>query len=91
MKITVLIDDSGKVLGASYIPPSTIARPASANSSAAIRIKAARAQRLHEVDLPAELSSHVLEGTLPKEIFKFHVEVQGKTAKLVKSAGAKKN
>jgi hypothetical protein len=91
MKLTILTDDSGKILGASYIPPSAVAPRASAGSVGTIRIKAARTQRLHEVDLPAELSSHVLEGTLAREIFKFRVHVQGKTAKLVKSSDEKKN
>ena len=43
-------------------------------------------QQVHEIDIPAELCQHALEGTHVNEIFKYKVDGVGKTAMLVRES-----
>lgn len=79
MKITLLTDSSGKIIGAKYRPGGPNER-----GDIATQMNPSPDQRVHEIDIPAELTTHVLEGTLVNEIFKYKVQGAGKRAKLVK-------
>jgi hypothetical protein len=81
MKITLLTNLTGAIVGARY-------RPNTSHESGhiATQIKPSPDQRIHEIDIPAELSLHILEGTLDLEIFKYKVEGVGQRAKLVKES-----
>ena len=84
MKINVLTDKSGKILGAQYNATSpTIPLPPS-SVYVTTRIKPSENQFLYELDIPNELYSHILENTLETELFKYKVEHHEKDAKLVK-------
>jgi hypothetical protein len=83
MKITLLTNLSGEILGAGHrtgVPD--------VNSLITTQIKPSPEQEVHEIDIPAELSQHILEGTIDREIFNYRVEKVGREAKLVK--GSKK-
>ncbi len=81
MKITLLTNLSGKIICARY-------RASNPHESSYIttQIKPSPDQHVHEIDIPAELCQHVLEGTLDREIFKYRVEGAGQRAKLVKGS-----
>jgi hypothetical protein len=81
MKITLLTNLSGEIIGARYrasIPYES--------SFIATQIKPSPEQQVHEIDIPDELCQHILEGTLDREIFKYRVEGVGQKAKLVKGS-----
>lgn len=80
MKITLLTDLSGEIICARYRASS----PHESSSLITTQITPAPEQKLHEFDLPAELSNHILEGTLDSEIFNYRVEGTGEKATLVK-------
>jgi hypothetical protein len=84
MKITLLTNLSGEIVGARYR-----AGAPGESSPIATQINTSPEQRVHEIDIPAELHSHVLEGTLVSEIFKYRVEGVGKRAKLVRASANK--
>jgi|GEM_PF-3760249 len=81
MKITLLTNLTGTIIGARY-------RAGTSHESSHIttQIKPSPEQRVHEIDIPAELCQHVLEGTLDQEIFNYKVEGVGQRAKLVKGS-----
>jgi hypothetical protein len=81
MKITLLTNLSGKIICARY-------RASTPHEASFIgtQINPAPEQRVHEIDIPAELSQHILEGTLDREIFKYKVEGAGQRAKLVRAS-----
>jgi hypothetical protein len=81
MKITLLTNLSGKIICARY-------RASTPHESSHIttQIRPSPEQQVHEIDIPAELCQHVLEGTLDLEIFKYKVEGVGQRAKLVKES-----
>jgi hypothetical protein len=79
MKITLLTNMSGEIIGASHrvsVPP--------VNSNILTQIRPSAEQEVHEIDIPAELSQHMLDGTIDREIFNYKVERVGQEAKLVK-------
>jgi hypothetical protein len=81
MKITLLTNLSGEIIYATYrasIPAQT--------TFTATQIKPSPEQEVHEIDIPAELSQHVLEGTIDSEIFNYRIERAGQGAKLVKGS-----
>jgi hypothetical protein len=81
MKITLLTNLSGEIIGAKYraITPHE-------TSHITTQITPSPEQAVHEIDIPAELSQHILEGTLDSEIFNYRVEGDGQNAKLVRGA-----
>lgn len=79
MKITLLTNSSGEIICASYR-----ASTAYESSHLATQIKPSPEQQVHEIDVPAEFSQHILEGTLDTEIFNYSVEGVGERAKLVR-------
>ena len=81
MKITLLTTLSGEIICAKYR-----LGPAHENSNITTQITPSPEQELHEIDIPAELSQHVLEGTLDSTIFNYRVEGVGEQAKLVKGS-----
>jgi hypothetical protein len=79
MKITLLTNLSGEIICATYrasIPAQT--------TFIATQIKPSPEQQVYEIDIPAELSQYILEGTIDREIFNYKVERVGQEAKLVK-------
>ena len=81
MNITLLTNLSGKIICARYNASTPFER-----SHIESQIKPTPEQQVHEIDIPAELCQHVLEGTLVSEIFKYKVEGVGKSAKLVRES-----
>ena len=88
MKISVLTDESGRILATQYdaalvpLPPQSLSRSTTL-------IKPSEGQSLHEVEVPEELEAHVLQRTLATEIPKYSVQIDGKRRKLVKISGRK--
>ena len=80
MKISVLTDKSGTILAAQYSTPS-----AEHSGPSATRFRPEAGQRVHEVDLPAELAPHILAGTLGSEIFKYRATAHGRKVRLAKA------
>ncbi len=81
MKITLLTNSSGEILCARYR-----ANTPHQSSHITTQIEPSPDQELHEIDIPVELSHHILEGTLDSEIFNYRVEGVGEKAKLVKGS-----
>jgi hypothetical protein len=81
MKITLLTNLSGNIICARHG-----ASTPHESSHIATQIKPSPEQQVHEIDIPAELCQHILEGTLDREIFKYRVEGVGQRAKLVKGS-----
>lgn len=79
--MTLLTNLSGKIICAGYR-----AGTPNEGSNNATQIKPSPEQQVHEIDIPAELCQHVLEGTLVSEIFKYKVEGVGQRAKLMKTS-----
>jgi hypothetical protein len=81
MKITLLTDLSGKIICAQHRPGNL-----ADHGHISTQMNPSAEQQIHEIDIPAELSTHVLEGTLDREIFKYKVEGAGNRAKLVRTS-----
>jgi hypothetical protein len=79
MKITLLTNLSGEIIGASHR-----ANVPLAGTTILTQIRPSAEQEVHEIDIPAELSQHILDGTIDREIFNYRVERAGQEAKLVK-------
>jgi hypothetical protein len=79
MKITLLTTLAGEIICAKYR-----LSPPHENSNITTQVTPSPEQKLHEIDIPAELCQHILEGTLDSEIFKYRVEGVDEQAKLVK-------
>lgn len=80
MKISVLADGSGKIIGFSR---GTSGQAASARVATAL--VADEGQRLHSVELSPELLQHVGEDSFADQLFQHLVAVKGKTATLVRA------
>ena len=83
MKLSVLTDQSGKILAAQYEASPTLPLPPPSRRNTT-KIRPSAGQSLHEVEIPAELQQHVLENTLATEIFKYRAERHGEVIRLVK-------
>jgi hypothetical protein len=81
MKITLLTNLSGEIICAKY----RVSTPHK-TSDITSQITPSPEQELHEIDIPAELYPHILEGTLDSEIFNYRVEGAGEQARLVKGS-----
>jgi hypothetical protein len=79
MKITLLTNLSGKIIGARYYP-----NELGENGQIKTQIVPTPEQQVHEIDIPAELSQHITEGTLAHEIFNYRVEGIGQAAILIR-------
>lgn len=71
MKISVVADRSGKILGA--LLPST-SQTGRANS---LRLKASKSRSVHEADLPDELVPHIGKETFATELLKYRARKTG--------------
>lgn len=71
MKISVVADRSGKILGA--LIPST-SQNGRANS---LRLKASESRFVHEADLPNELVPHIGKETFAMELLKYSAKKTG--------------
>jgi hypothetical protein len=80
MKIIVVADKSGMILGA-LIPEVTTNRARAVNS---MQLRPMEGQTVHEADLPVELFEHLGKSTLTPELMKYRVEKKGKKAALLR-------
>jgi hypothetical protein len=83
MKLSVLIDQSGKILATQYTSLTTLP-PVPSSHRSTNKIRPSVGQSLHEIELPTELEQHVLENTFAREIFKYRAERQGEVIRLIK-------
>jgi hypothetical protein len=81
MKITLLTNLSGEIICAKY----RLSTPHKSNNITT-EITPSPEQELHEIDIPAGLYQHIVEGTLDSEIFNYRVEGAGEQARLVKGS-----
>jgi hypothetical protein len=79
MKITVLADGSGKIIGFSRVASGRVA-----SGRVMTALDADEGQRLHSVELSPELLQHVGEDSFADQVFQHVVAVKGKTATLVR-------
>jgi hypothetical protein len=79
MKISVVADASGKIIGA--LIPSIERRSGAANS---IQLKASASRFVHETDLPDELVQHLGKPTLAAELLKYRVQKAAKRVRLAR-------
>jgi hypothetical protein len=83
MKLNILADQSGRILGAYYVDLSrdSLLQPGPKCRS---RITSSKGQFIHEIDLPHELHYHVVKNSLAQEIFNYRVESHDGKRRLVK-------
>lgn len=81
MKISVVADKSGRILGA-LIPAMATNRAHPVDS---VQLQAREGQTVHEADLPTELFEHLGKNTLTPELMKYRVERKGKKATLLRA------
>lgn len=80
MKLSVLTDQTGRILASKYAASPSLPLPPPAITD----ILPSEGESLHEVEIPLELQQHILQDTLATEIFKYRVESQGEMTRLVK-------
>jgi hypothetical protein len=80
MKITVLADGSGNIIGFSRVASGRVA-----SGRVMTALDAEAEQTLHSVELSAELLQHVGEDSFADQILKHVVAVKGKSATLVRA------
>jgi hypothetical protein len=81
MKISVVVDKSGAILGA-LIPPVTTNQVHPVNS---LRLRASESQSIHETDLPQELFEHLGKESLVPELLKYRVQKTGRKVTLTRA------
>ncbi|MGE7875527.1 hypothetical protein [Streptomyces venezuelae] len=79
MKLSVLTDQTGRIIATQYIDSPILPQQQSIS-----KIMPSEGQLLHEVELPSELQQHILQNTFATEIFSYKVEDHGEITKLVK-------
>ncbi|EOO24769.1 hypothetical protein IIU_06614 [Bacillus cereus VD133] len=79
MKLSVLTDQTGRIIATQYVDS-----PIMPQQQFISKIMSSEGQLLHEVEIPLELQQHILQNTFATEIFKYKVEDHDKITKLVK-------
>ncbi len=80
MKITVIADQSGKIVAAKYS-----LEPVGFRRATQTMMVAAAGQTVHEVDVPAELLQHLGTDAFAKELLSHRIEVKGGRTRLVRA------
>jgi hypothetical protein len=86
MKISVLTNASGQIVGAFFTPPNARQPVGRAGVD---QIKIPEKHRVHEVSVPPELAGELLEGKVATALFDYHLELKGETATLKPHASKK--
>src|SRR6266478_4843960 len=86
MKISVISNSSGEIVGASFTPPK-LARPVDPRGTDEIKVP--EGHRVHHVNLPAELADEFLSGNFARAFSQYTLEVKGKKAILTRQVSKK--
>lgn len=79
MKISVISDRVGKIVGASFSPASG---RSAAGPAVSDQIQIPDGHRVHQLTLPAEFAEEFLSGKFAHALSKCTLEIKGKNAKL---------